>query len=178
MTLQFTMTESDALAFTERFLRDSKSHQAIRSWVRWVATCLFLTTAVYYAWKYSVRGGPWLIFAGVFGFLAIAWCLFYLRLFDASVLKLARKQLRESSHAKALGAYEVQLLDEHLQSKSPLGLNIFAWTAVDRVVMDSEHLFIFLAGPMGYPIRISEIGQEAAQRAHDFVAERIRLSRE
>ena len=44
--------------------------------------------------------------------------------------------------------------------------------------MDSHYLIIFLAGPLGFPIRISEIGQDTAQRVHDFVAERLKLSRE
>jgi hypothetical protein len=44
--------------------------------------------------------------------------------------------------------------------------------------MDADYLYIFLSGPLGYPIRIAEIGQDAAQRAHDFVAERIELSRQ
>jgi hypothetical protein len=178
MTLQFTVSESDALAFYERFQRDSKSHQKIRSRARWVFTVLFLLASAYYVWKSTVRSGPWLIFAGVFVFLAVTWCLFYVRVFDASVRKLMRKQLRESSSAKAFGACEVEFLDAHIQSKSPLGTSTFAWSAVDRVVMDSEHLFIFLAGSMGFPIRISEIGEDTARQVHDFIVEHIRLSRE
>jgi hypothetical protein len=44
------------------------------------------------------------------------------------------------------------------------------------LAMDSDYLYIFLSGPLGFPIRISEIGQDTAQRAHDFVSNRIDLS--
>jgi hypothetical protein len=37
----------------------------------------------------------------------------------------------------------------------------------------SDYLHIFLSGGVGYPIRISEIGREAAQAAHDLIASRI-----
>lgn len=110
------------------------------------------------------------IFFGAFGF---AWWLLYPRRFDAQIRAHAKKQMGESSYSKNLGPYELQLLDEHLRSTSPLGSSTYAWTGVDRVAMDSGYLYIFLSGPLGYPIRISEIGQHAAQRAYNFVSERI-----
>jgi hypothetical protein len=174
MTLNFTLTEDDALAFTERFLRDSKSHQALRNRVRWLLPCMLIAMAGYFTWR--DRLSP--VVLCVFGIAAIAWSFLYPRRFDARIRSHARKQMAESSYAKSLGAYELRLLDEHLQSTSPTGSSTYSWTGVDRVALDSDYLFIFLSGPLGYPIRIAEIGQDSAQRAHDFVAERIKLSRQ
>ncbi len=174
MTLNFTLTESDALAFTERFLRDSKSHQAIRTRVRWLLPCMLIAMACYYTW----RDGLSLVIPCVLGGFGVAWWILYPRRFDARIRSHARKQMAESSYSKSLGPYELQLLDEHLHSTSPLGSGTYAWSGVDRVVMDADYLYIFLSGPLGYPIRIAEIGQDAAQSAHDFVAERIKLSRQ
>lgn len=173
MTLNFTLTEDDALAFTERFLRDSKSHQALRTRVRWVLPCMLIAMTGYYAW----RDGLSPIIPCFFGIFGIAWWFLYPRRFDARIRAHAKKQMAESSYAKSLGAYELRLLDEHLQSTSPTGSSTYSWTGVDRVAIDTDYLFIFLSGPLGYPIRVAEIGQEVAQRAHDFVAERIELSR-
>ena len=174
MTLNFTLTENDALAFTERFLRDSKSHQALRTRVRWLLPCMLIAMACYYTWRHGFSP----VFPCVFGVFGVAWWFLYPRRFDARIRSHAKKQMAESSYSKSLGAYELRLLDEHLQSTSPTGSSTYSWTGIDRVSMDSDYLFIFLSGPLGYPIRIAEIGQDAAQRAHDFVTERIKLSRQ
>jgi len=174
MTLNFTLTENDALAFTERFLRDSKSHQAMRNRVRWLLPCMFILMACYYTW----RDGPSLFIPCFLAVVGVVWWSLYPRRFDARIRSQAKKQMAESSYSKGFGPYELELLDDHLRSTSPLGSGTYAWTGVDRVALDADYLYIFLSGPLGYPIRIAEIGQDAAQHAHDFVAERIKLSRQ
>ena len=174
MTLNFSLTENDALAFTEKFLRDSKSHQRIRARVRWGLPVILVAMACFDIWR---DGFSWAAPA-FFGTIAVVWWLFYPLRFDSRIRAHAKKQMSESSYSKSLGPYELQLLDEHLHSTSPLGSGTYTWSGVDRVAMDSDYLYIFLSGPLGYPIRIAEIGQDAAQRAHDFVAERIKLSRQ
>lgn len=169
MTLRFTLTDADALAFTERYLRDSDSHQAMRTRARWSLPCLLVAMASYYAW----RDGLSVVIPIFFGTFGFAWWIFYPRRFDARVRTHAKKQMEESSYSKNLGPYELQLLDEHLHSTSPIGSSTYAWTSVDRVTMDADYLYIFLSGPLGYPIRIAEVGQHAAQRAYSFVSERI-----
>ncbi len=172
MTLNFIVTETDALAFMSRYFRDSKSHQAIRNRARWSVPCIFVALACYYIWRDGLELP--LVRPVGFCFFGILWWFFYPRRFDHRVLSHIRKSLKESSHAKSLGTYELQLLPEHLQSTSPLGFSTFAWTAVDRVVMDSDYLYIFLVSSSGYPVRIAEIGHETAQKAHDFIAARIK----
>jgi hypothetical protein len=169
MTLNFTLTETDALAFTERFHHDSKAHQAIRTRARWSLPLILLVIACFSTWRF----GPLPASFAIFLIFSVAWWLFYPRWFDARVRALVKKQLSETSNIRNLGTYELQLLNEHLHSISPLGSSTYAWAGIDRVVMDSDYLYIFLSGPMGYPIRISEIGLDAAQRAHDFISERI-----
>lgn len=174
MTLHFTLTENDVLAFTKRYLHDSKSFQATRTRVRWTLPAMLTAMACYYTWR---DGLSWII-PVIFGIAGAVWYYFYPRLFDARVLARTKRQMDESASAKMLGAYELQLLDDHLSSTSALGSSTLNWAGVDRVTMDSDYLIIFLAGSRGYPIRISEIGQDTAQQAHDFVAERIRLARQ
>lgn len=174
MTLNFTLTEDDVIAFTERFLRDSKSHQAIRTRDRWFLPAMLMALACYYTW----RGGSSPVIPVVLGACGFAWWLLRPRRLDACIRSHAKKQMKESSYSKSLGRYELRLLDEHLHSTSPHGSGTYAWSGVDRVAMDASHLYIFLSGPLGYPIRITEIGQDAALRAHDFVAERIKHSRQ
>ena len=174
MTLNFTLTENDALAFTEKYLRDSKSHQRIRSRVRWGLPIVLVAMVCFYTWR---DGFSWLA-PGIFGSIALLWCLLYPSRFDATVRALAKKQMGESSYAKSLGRYEVVLLPEHMLSTSPTGSSTYLWSAVDRVEMDSEYFYIFLAGPLGYPIRLSEIGHDTARSAFDFVSSRIAANRD
>ena len=169
MTLCYTLTENDCLVFTEQYLRGSKSHQALRTRARWALPCLLLVMACYYNWRDGFSFIPLVIC----GSAAVAWWFFYPRRFDARIRTQAKKQMAEASYARTFGAMELQLLDEHLHSIGPLGSSTYSWSGVDRVTLDSEYLTIFLSGPAGYPIRVAEIGQEAAQRAHDFVATRI-----
>ena len=173
MILNFTVTEGDVLAFTEKYLRDSKSHRTIRARVRWSLPIVLIAMVCFYTWR---DGFSW-IAPGIFGMIALLWWLLYPRRFDSRIRTLARKQMGESSYAKSFGRYEVVLLDEHLRSTSPTGSSTYVWSAVDRVEMDSEYLYIFLSGPLGYPMRLSEIGRENAQSAFDFVTSRIARNR-
>lgn len=173
MTLNFTLDENDALAFTEKYLRDSISHQRVKARVRWVLPILLIAMACYYTWR---DGFSWFL-PGIFGSIALLWWLLYPGRFDSRVRALAKKQMGESSYAKSFGRYEVVLLDEHLLSTSPTGSSTYLWSAVDRVEMDSQYLYIFLSGPLGYPMRLSEIGRDIAQSAFNFVTSRIAHSR-
>lgn len=44
----------------------------------------------------------------------------------------------------------------------------FYWPSVDKALLTETHLFIFLAGPIGYPIPIADVGQDDAQAACDY----------
>jgi hypothetical protein len=167
------MSQDDVLAFTERFLRDSKSHQRQRTQVRWLLPLLIIAHSVYRIWK-DDYSWPLLVFYGGFSFL---WWLLFPLWFDARIRAHAKKQMEETSYSRMLGSCEIRLLDEHIESTSPAGSSTLMWASVDRVDLDSEYLWIFLSGPQGYPIRVAEIGQEAARAAHDFVAARIAASR-
>ena len=117
MTLHFTFTENDALALTERYVRDSKSLQATRTRGRWIVPCLFTAMACFHTWK----DGFLSVIPIVSVVFAIAWWFFYPRRFDSRVRAQVKKQMEESTHAKHYGSYELELLDEHLHSTSPLG---------------------------------------------------------
>ena len=170
MTLNFTATESDALEFHKRFYRDSKLSlgNRIRFLFPFILVALLGFTFVKVIFSEVKPIAFW-------GFVLVLGVLYQRRL-DAYSCSVARKQMEKSSCAEGLGACELQLLDEHLCSISPLGTSTYAWASVDRVVMDADYLFIFLVGARGYSIRIAEIGQDTAQKAHDFIVARIRQS--
>ena len=169
MTLHFTLAENDVLACLERYLHDSKSYQKSRTRARWSLPCVLFLSACFIIWHNGVLIPPLILLV----VLSVGWWLFYPRWIDATVRSRMKARMGESGYAKRLGSYELQLLEEHLHSKGPLGTSTLAWKSVDRVVLDTDYLHIFLAGGVGWPIRISEIGQQSAQAAHDFISSRI-----
>jgi len=47
------------------------------------------------------------------------------------------------------------------------------WSSVDRARMTDAYLFIFLTGPIGYPVPITDVGEDAAKAAYDFAVSHI-----
>ena len=71
------------------------------------------------------------------------------------------------------GECELTLSDSGLHSIAPSGESKFHWASVDRTLLTDTYLFIFLNGPIGYPIPISEIGRDSALAAYKYVTQHI-----
>ncbi len=101
--------------------------------------------------------------------MGILWFIFYPVLFNRNVEKYCEKTIDEGSHSKNFGPCELTLSESGLHDRSPSGESTFYWSAVDRVTLTDQYLFIFLNGPMGYPIPIADVGIEAARAALEYV---------
>jgi hypothetical protein len=80
-----------------------------------------------------------------------------------------KKQFQESSAEKAFGEYKVKIDERCLISQGPTGYTEYRWDSVDRVLMTDEFLFLFLAGPAGLPIRITEVSEPVAKKAYETI---------
>jgi hypothetical protein len=164
MTLNFQMRREDVLAFSREFNAASPTYQRTRTRVRFmlpvVMLCLWLFT-------FSSGGFDWtstIIYLGV----AVLWFFLYPARFDRRVQRYAEKTIDEGSYSKSLGPCELTLSESGLHSKSNTGESTFYWSSVDRVLLTDRYLFIFLTGPIGYPISIADVGLDAATVAYDF----------
>ena len=83
------------------------------------------------------------------------------------------KTLDEGSHHKNFGQCELAISESGLHSIAPSGESKFHWESVDRTLLTDTYLFIFLNGPIGYPVPISEVGKESARAAYEYVNEHI-----
>jgi len=173
MTLNFRIQEEDALAFNAQYLRGSASHQKMRARVRWLLPCVILALLLVLGFFKGFRLAEDLFFASV----AVVWAVCYPKKMDRDVLKYAKKQMRESSYAKSFGDYRLTLSEEGLHSTSPLGSASYSWGGVDRAELTHEYLFIFLAGPLGYPIRRAEVGSDVADAAYAYVSSHTNQTR-
>mgnify|MGYP001389581527 CR=1 FL=1 len=168
MTLNFKIREEDALALNEQFLRGSPSHQKMRARQRWALPCVMLVLLLFTGFSRGFKLSSTLLCAGV----AAAWFVIYPKRMDALVRKCVGRQMAESSYPKSFGTCELTISEEGMHSISPLGSALYGWSGVDRAELTPEYLFIFLAGPLGYPIRRSEVGSDVAEAAYEYVASR------
>jgi hypothetical protein len=165
MELKFTVSESEGLAFSEQYYRDSASHQRVRSQTRWVLPIMLLPVIAVFWFQFGISYSAVAIFvAGI-----VAWAVIAPKRFDVRVRRYMHKQMLESSYHKSLGEYRLKFSDQLLICDSPTGYSEYRWNAVDRVTMTDEFLFIFLAGPTGFPIRIAEVGSAAAAEAYEKI---------
>ena len=164
MTLNFQIRREDVLAFTREYNSGSPTYQGTRMRVRFMLPAIMLC---FWLFKFATRGFEWtstVIFLGV----AALWYFLYPARFDHRVERYAEKTLDEASHSKSLGPCELTLSDSGLHSKSNTGESTFYWSAVDRVLLTDAYLFIFLTGPIGYPIPIADVGPDSAKAAYDY----------
>jgi hypothetical protein len=105
--------------------------------------------------------------------LALLWFFLYPSRYDRNVIKYCEKTIDEGSYRKNFGEYELTLSESGLHSIAPNGESKFPWSSVDRAVLAENYLFIFLNGPIGYPIPIADIGRESSIAAYDFVSKHI-----
>ncbi len=160
MDLKFTITEPEALAFSEQYYKDSASYRRSRNRTRWSLPILLLPVLALFTYQFGFS-----LPSAFFLVATCAWAVIAPKRFDIRVRRYMQKQMVESSYNKTFGAYRLKIDEKHLVSDGPTGYTEYRWDAVDRVKMTDEFLFIFLAGPSGFPIRIAEIGNSIATEA-------------
>jgi len=163
MDLKFTIAETETMAFSEQYYRDSASHRRIRFRTRWVLPILLLPILAVFTYQF---GFSWTT-AAIFVAAAVTWSVIAPKRFDARVRRYMQKQMLESSYSKSFGVYQLKIVEKHLVSNGPTGYTEYRWDAVDRVTITEDFLFIFLAGPSGFPISIAEIGKSIATEAYE-----------
>ncbi len=121
-------------------------------------------------WGYSTfnSGFDWISTAIYVGG-SLLWFFLYPLRYARSVERYSEKFIDEGSGSKNFGAYELELSDAGIHSVGPSGTGTYNWEAVDRTSLTDSYLFIFLNGPIGYPIPIRDIGNEAAVEAQRLI---------
>lgn len=169
MILNFQMRREDVLAFSREYHATSPTYQSTRTKVRFGLPVFMLCFWLYVLMTRGFVLSSTLIYLGT----AVLWFIFYPARYDRRVQRYAEKAIDEESYKKSLGPCELTISESGLHSKSNLGESTFFWSAVDRVLLTDSYCFIFLNGPLGYPIPIADVGLDAAKAAYDFVLTRI-----
>jgi hypothetical protein len=107
-------------------------------------------------WRYLILITPLL-------FLAIVWAALYPWIHRNYLLQSAKKFFNESSYEKAFGTCTLSLSEARIASSSPIGEGHYLWSAVSRVSLTPDYLFIFLAGPQGFTIPRAQVPEATIQ---------------
>ena len=167
--LTFTVSERESLALAEQYYQDSPLHQRARSRTSWTLPVVLLIIMAAFVLQFGFAVVPIAIF--VLG--AVVWFILAPLHFDARMRSHTEQRLREPSYAKLFGTYSIRIDDKCLVSSGPTGYAEYDLDAVDRVVLTEEFLFIYLAGAMGYPVSVEQVGADRAKLAHDAVQQAI-----
>ncbi len=165
MTLNYQLRQEDALAFNREYYKTSPTYRRTKTRAR-----LMLPVIMLALWTFttSSSGFEWtstVIFLGS----GLLWFFLYPTYLDKRVSRYAERVMSEGSYSKNMGPGELILAENGLHSRSAIGQSIYLWSAVDRVVLTDAYLFIFLTGLIGFPIRITDVGSDAAKAAYDYL---------
>jgi hypothetical protein len=164
MTLNFQMRKEDVLAFNREYLAGSVTFQRTRKKVRYMLPVMMI-----FVWLFTllISGFEWSSLI-IFMVPAVLWYFLYPARYDRRVERYTARVLEEPAQSKNLGPCELTLSEDGLHSKSNTGESKYYWSAVDRVLLTEAYLFIFLTGPVGYPIPVADVGSVAAKSAYDY----------
>lgn len=165
MTLRFHIGREDVLEFTRQYYAASPTYRRTRIRVRLMLPVIMI---VLWGIATSRSGFEWtstIIFLGV----ALLWFFLYPSRYDRSVQKYCEKTIDEGSYSKNFGECELSLSPSGLHSIAPSGESKFPWSSVDRTLLTETYLFMFLNGPIGYPVPIADIGRESTIAAYEFI---------
>lgn len=170
MNFKYDVSETDILAFSERFYSSSPSHRKTRESTRLLLPLILTPVTLLFIYKFGFSPIP----VAIFLVTAIGWYVLYPWRFDMQVRRYAKKQMQESGFANLFGTYEVSINDEHLTSIGPVGESKYKWNAVNRAELSEKYLFVFLSGPQGLVIPVSQVGFDVARQACDTINQNVK----
>ncbi len=175
ITATFKVTQEDALAMALHYYASSPTVRMSRILTQASVPLVMVVVAVlgYFrdaGWRYLVLVTPLLL-------IGAAWAMLYPWLHSHYLRQMAEKLFKESAYQKAFGVYTLSLSETRIASASPVGEGTYVWSAVSRVSLTPHYLFIFLAGPQGYPIARAQVPDETIQKMKTF-AEEMRVRAE
>jgi len=157
MNFKYDVSETDILALSERYYSSSTSHRKTRESARLLLPLILIPVTLLFIYKFGFSPIP----VAIFSVTAIGWYVLYPWRFDMRVRRYAKKQMQESGFANLFGTYEV-------------GESKYKWNAVNRAELSEKYLFVFLSGPQGLVIPVSQVGFDIARQACDTINQNVK----
>lgn len=161
ITATFSVGKEDVLAMSMDYY--TRSPTVRRSRIITQASVPFAMLLVAVFGYFREAGYRYLLLITPLLFVGGAWAVLYPWLHRHYLFQTSEKLLKESSYQKAFGAYTLNLSEARIASSSPIGEGTYLWSSVSRVSLTPDYLFIFLAGPQGYPISRAQVPEATVQ---------------
>ena len=172
ITATFKVGKEDVLAMSMQYYASSPTVQ--RSRILTQASVPFAMVLIAALGYFRDAGYRYLVLITPLLLIAVVWAVLYPRLPRHYLLQTSEKLLKESSYQKAFGVYTLSLSETRIASSSPVGEGTYVWSSVSRVSLTPHYLFIFLAGPQGYPIARAQVPDETIQEMKAFAEDMSR----
>jgi hypothetical protein len=167
-SISFTLDQDAACAFIQHYYTISPSVRSTRAKCRWLFPGILTGFSLI-----NLLIDPDILLVSILLSLAAIGFVLYPKYYDWSLAKAAKRISAEPNRQKMYGDYTVAFTDEGIVSCGPKSRGTYFWQAVDRVTLTEDYLFIYLGGAVGYPIRRSQVGEEAIIGIKAFVDEKI-----
>lgn len=105
----------------------------------------------------------------------LIWFLFYPFIYRRRVEKNVEKYLAEMSVERVLGPCQLDLNEDGLSSRSPMGDSKYPWNVVRRITLTPDYLHVFLVGGSGFPIPRKAVGDKAILEAKKLIESKTGL---
>ena len=172
ITVTFNVGKEDVLAMTMHYYMSSPTVRRSRMLTQ--ASVPFAMVLVAVLGFFKEAGYRYLLLITPLIFIGVLWAVLYPWLYRHYLLQMSEKLLKESSYQKAFGVYTLNLSEARIAGSSPIGEGTCVWSAVSRVSLTPDYLFILLAGPQGYPIARAQVGEATIQQIKAFAEEMSR----
>ena len=165
MKLSFTVSEPEAVAFSENFRLESPTHRKARRSSRLFLPIILCPILLMFVYRFGFSPVP----IGILLLLMVSWYVFYPMRYDSLCRRRAALQMQEPAFQGMFGSYDLDINEDCLLAVGAAGESKYNWDAVRRTELTDEYLFIYLSGPMGYPISIRQVGAEVATQANEEI---------
>lgn len=143
MQLEYNLTESDLVLFSEYHADHSPSIQRSRRFQRFGMPLILMATGLYLILRepnFLVA----IIFFPILLLIMVAWVVWSPSLFRTQYRRQVIKMYREGGNQMLLGKQILRADDDGLHSASAAGDSRTNWAAVERIVSTSDYTFIYL----------------------------------
>ncbi len=161
-SIEYTVAVADIVAFNDHHHRTSPH---TRRMIRTLQMVVGLAIVGMGVWP-LFQGAPALTFGPLLA-VGVAFVIAMPALFAWSVRRSARRQLAEGHNRSVLGPRKLEIGDDALVEISEQGQQQTRWSAVERVVVTDEHVFIYLSATAGHTVPRGAFA--TAEQMHAFV---------
>lgn len=167
MIVEYNLAPNDYVAFSLYHTAHSPAVKKNMRWVRFGFPALWLVLVLYPVALGRPFGGGDIVYLAA----AFLWVLLLPSLMRWSARRSAARWYERGLANGQIGLHRVELTDTGIRDSTPISDLHIAWAAVDRVVEDAEHLFVYVGPHAAHIVPKAALG-DRLDTFRDVIAQR------